>query len=319
MLRILDARTGEPVSAAPARRGLTRIEAHASGLDPTALRVLLTADLLVRALELGGTPVWTILTAPRDRPELRTAATRLAIRPFEDDRDLASGLGEAQVIHVAQRGTEDALGEGPVVSVAPAEWVQGAETARGTGEAAGTPGGETAGRPGAVAGGEPEGRTGGVSVGDEDGRAGEVSGGELIRPVPARCDGPDAAADPAFPALLADPAVLRLALLAVPRSEPARLDPAVLDDAARSLARWRRAVAGWARRPSRPVPGEVRERLRAAWEDDLDLPAVLGVLRDVERAPGVPDGARFETYVYADRLLALDLARDLGSDLGSPA
>ncbi|NUR31224.1 MAG: hypothetical protein HOV83_36175, partial [Catenulispora sp.] len=55
MLRILDARTGEPVPAAPARRGLTRIEAHASGLDPTDLRVLLTADLLVRALELGGT------------------------------------------------------------------------------------------------------------------------------------------------------------------------------------------------------------------------------------------------------------------------
>ncbi|MCG0069935.1 hypothetical protein L0F81_42980, partial [Streptomyces tricolor] len=179
MLRILDARTGEPVSAAPARRGLTRIEAHASGLDPTALRVLLTADLLVRALELGGTPVWTILTAPRDRPELRTAATRLAIRPFEDDRDLASGLGEAQVIHVAQRGTEDALGEGPVVSVAPAEWVQGAETARGTGEAAGTPGGETAGRPGAVAGGEAAGRAGGASVGGADGRAGEVSGADL--------------------------------------------------------------------------------------------------------------------------------------------
>ncbi|MFJ4580635.1 hypothetical protein [Streptomyces echinatus] len=240
MLRILDARTGEPVPAAPARRGLTRIEAHASGLDPTALRVLLTADLLVRALELGGTPVWTTLTAPRDQPELRTAAERLAIRPFEDGRDLASGLGDAQAIHVAQRDSGGSIGEGPVMDVA--------------------------------------------------------------QVAPA-----------ALEALLADPAAFRLALLAVPRSEPVRLDRAALDDAARCLARWRRAVAGWARRPSRPVPDEVRARLRAAWEDDLDVPAVLGVLRDVESAPGIPDGARFETYAYADRLLALDLARDLGS------
>ncbi len=57
----------------------------------------------------------------------------------------------------------------------------------------------------------------------------------------------------------------------------------------------------------------MRARLRAAWEDDLDLPGVLDVLRSVESAPDLPDGARFETYVYADRLLALDLARDLGS------
>ncbi|MFG3016726.1 hypothetical protein ACGFZB_41000 [Streptomyces cinerochromogenes] len=295
MLRILDARTGEPVPAAPARRGLTRIEAHASGLDPTGLRVLLTADLLVRALELGGTPVWTILTAPRDRPELRAAATRLAVRPFEDDRDLASGLGEAQLLHVAQRGTEDVLGEGPVVSVAPVEWIPGG--------AGGLSGGEPVGRVGAVAG---------EDAVDAPGAGAGVRAGERPGPGadPGRTAGPVPPAP--LPLLLSDPSVLRLALLAVPRSEPARLDPAALDDAARSLARWRRAVAGWARRPSRPVPAEVRDRLRAAWEDDLDLPAVLGVLRDVESAPGIPDGARFETYAYADRLLALDLARDIG-------
>ncbi|MBL1082964.1 hypothetical protein JK359_13390 [Streptomyces actinomycinicus] len=244
MLHILDARTGEPVSAAPARRGLTRIEAHASGLDPTALRVLLTADLLVRALELGGTPVWTILTAPREQPELRTAATRLAIRPFEDGRDLASGLGEAQVIHVAGGDAAVLRAEGPVAAVAPAAWA-----------------------------------------------------------------GPE----PPLPALLGDPAALRLALLSARRQDSARLDGTVLTEAAGQLARWRGAVAGWARRPSRPVPEEVRTRLRTAWEDDLDLPGVLEVLRDVERDPDLPDGARFETYAYADRLLALDLTRDVGS------
>ncbi|MFF8731443.1 hypothetical protein ACF073_33900 [Streptomyces sp. NPDC015171] len=243
MLRILDARTGEPVPAAPARRGLTRIEAHASGLDPTALRVLLTADLLVRALELGGTPVWTILTAPRDLPELRTAGTRLAIRPFEDGRDLASGLGEAQVLHVAEGGAA-MRAEGPVAAVAP-----------------------------------------------------------VVREDP----------QPPLAVLLTDPAALRLALLSVPRNRPARLDGAALDRAAGQLADWRRAVAGWARQPSRPVPEQVRNRLRDAWEDDLDLPGVLAVLRDVADAPDLPDGARFETYAYVDRLLALDLARDLGA------
>jgi hypothetical protein len=86
----------------------------------------------------------------------------------------------------------------------------------------------------------------------------------------------------------------------------------VLDGAAARLEGWRRAVAGWARQPSRPVPEVVRARLRAAWEDDLDLPGVLAVLGDVEKATDLPDGARFETFAYADRLLALELARDLG-------
>jgi hypothetical protein len=266
VLRILDARTGEPVTATPARRGLTRIEAHASGLDPTALRVLLTADLLVRALELGGTPVWTSLLAPRQHAELRAAATTLAIRPLEDGRDLAAGLGEAQAIHVVAEGAGRVQGEGPVARVAPVTWTQPPEPGP-------TPDAES-----------PATRT----LEHADSR------------------GPLAA-------LLSDPAALRLALLSVPRGAPVRLDGAVLDGAARQLSRWRRAVAGWARQPSKPVPDEVRTRLRTAWEDDLDLPGVLAVLRDVERAPDLPDGARFETYVYADRLLALDLPRDIGS------
>ncbi|MEU6774849.1 hypothetical protein [Streptomyces sp. NPDC046759] len=254
VLRILDARTGEAVPAAPARRGLTRVEARASGLDPTALRVLLTADVLVRALELSGTPVWTTLTAAHHHAGLRAAAATLSIRPFEDGRTLTPGLGEAQAIQVTAEDT-DAVGEGPVVWVAPLEW---------TGE-------------------------------------------------PLGAHTPDPAAPPAPQVPLDDPAALRLALLSVPRGEPVRLDCAALDEAAGRLARWRRAVAGWARQPSRPVPDEVRTRLRSAWEDDLDLPGVLDVLRDVETGTGPADGARFETYVYADRLLALDLARDLGS------
>ncbi|MEV5147404.1 hypothetical protein AB0L14_24125 [Streptomyces sp. NPDC052727] len=328
MLRILDARTGEPVPAAPARRGLTRIETHAFGLDPTALRVLLTADLLVRALELGGTPVWTILTAPRDQPELRTAATHLAIRPFEDDRDLASGLGEAQVIHVARWPTPGAWGGGPGEPAVP-------RGERAEGPAAAAPE-ESAERPAphlaegtaaAVAPGERgEGPPADPAPAARRGRdpapkarsASDPMGG--LAPG-ARGEGPLAAVapvdwvgpQPSLTALLADPAALRLALLSVPRHQPARLDGTALDRAAGQLADWRRAVAGWARHPSRPVPEPVRGRLRAAWENDLDLPGVLDVLRDVARAPDLSDGARFETYAYADRLLALDLAQDLGS------
>lgn len=41
---------------------------------------------------------------------------------------------------------------------------------------------------------------------------------------------------------------------------------------------------------------------------------MLSVLRSVEEAgPPLPDGARFETYAYADRLLGLELTRDVGA------
>lgn len=234
VLRIIDARTGDSVEAVPARRGLTRVEAHVPGYDGTALRVLLVTDVLARALELGRTPVWPLLSAEQDRAELRAGAAALGIRPFEDGRGGGPGPGEPQVIHVVGEG--GATPGGVRMAVAPV---------------AGTP--------------------------DES-----------------------------------DPATLRLALLSRHHSRPVQLDADALADAHDTLARWRHAVAVWAREPSRPVPDEVRAELRTAWEDDLDVPAVLRVLRQVE-ASDLPGGARFETYVYADRLLGLELARDLGT------
>ncbi|MEU4657112.1 hypothetical protein AB0G32_24785 [Streptomyces sp. NPDC023723] len=236
MLRITDARTGETVAAAPARRGLTRVHAHVARRDATALRVLLVTDLLVRALELGGTPVWALLSGGRQEAELRADAAALGTHPLEDGRDAGAGPGEARAVQVvAEGGTAP---DGVLVSVAP--------------------------------------------VDDLDSGA-------------------------------ADPYALRLALLARPRGEAVRLDAAALDDARETLRRHRRAVADWARQPSRPVPEDVRAELRAAWEDDLDAPAVLRVLREVATGSGLPDGARFETYAYADRFLGLHLVRDLGS------
>ncbi|MET9133204.1 hypothetical protein [Streptomyces antibioticus] len=235
MLRIIDARTGEAVLAAPVRRGPTRIEAHVSGHGTGALRVLLVTDLLVRALELDSTPVRAVLTGEADRAVLRAGAADLGIHPLEEGHEPGGWPAERQVLRVAAEG--DAGADGVQVVV-----------------------------------------------------------GDVLGEAPS------------------DPTVLRLALLERPRTETVRLDAAVLSDAHDTLVRWRRAVAAWARQPSRPVPDEVRGRLRAAWEDDLDVPAVLRVLRSVADAgPELPDGARFETYAYADRLLGLELTRDIGA------
>lgn len=224
MIRITDARSGEPVDVRP---GLTRVHAHVAGADTSALRVLLVADVLARALELGGTPVVTV-AAPS--AALRARAADLGIRPAEPEPPTVG-----QALHVL--GTQGTAPDGVNVEVAP------------------------------------------------------VTG-------PADTTAP--------------PSALRLALLAHPRRYPVDLGTTALTEARDTLVRWRTAVAAWATRPSRPVPGQVRHDLRAAWEDDLDVPAVLAVLRGVEDADDLPDGARFETYAYADRLLGLDLTREVG-------
>ncbi|MGW4343895.1 hypothetical protein ACWEL8_02165 [Streptomyces sp. NPDC004690] len=110
----------------------------------------------------------------------------------------------------------------------------------------------------------------------------------------------------------ADPLALRLALLARPYARPADLTGRTLDDARATLARWRARVAAWADAPSRPLHADTLRRLGAAYDDDLDTPAVLDALRRLEDEPDVPDGTRFETFVYADRVLALELPRDIG-------
>ncbi|GGT86205.1 hypothetical protein GCM10010256_53030 [Streptomyces coeruleorubidus] len=299
VLRIIDARTGEPVHAAPARRGLTRVEVHAPGSDATNLRVLLVADLLVRALEIGGTPVWALLTGGSRQAELRADAAALGIRPFEDSPDVSAGLGEAQVVHVAAAG--GTAPDGVRIAVAPVE-AAGPGTSGGERREAGTAD-DVSAEPGPPADKSSEPSPPSGRPAEEDPRADKSSASD-------RSNG-----RPMGPGTLGgvDPTVLRLALLTRHHNAPVRLEEAVLEEAGATLARWRGAVARWARRPSRPVPDEVRGRLREAWEDDLDVPRVLDELRRVENEPELPEGARFETYAYADRLLGLELTRDLGA------
>ncbi len=125
-----------------------------------------------------------------------------------------------------------------------------------------------------------------------------------------------AAAHPAVTAQLTargmDPLALRLAFLQAHYRQPLALTWDVLAVADESLRCWRRQVAGWACSPSRPMSIPNVAQVAAAFDDDLATPAALGTLRALAQDGGVPPGAKFETFAYTDRLLGLDLAREVG-------
>jgi hypothetical protein len=50
----------------------------------------------------------------------------------------------------------------------------------------------------------------------------------------------------------------------------------------------------------------------AGFEDDLDTPRALQAVRRLEKDAAVGDGAKFETFAWADALLGLDLTRLVG-------
>ena len=102
VLRITDARTGE---AAEIRRALTRVHAQVPGDDTSALRVLLVADVLARALELGGSPVLLVADPPAP---LRRRADDLGVRPSET----AATRGGGRVLRVTGSGESEHAGHG---------------------------------------------------------------------------------------------------------------------------------------------------------------------------------------------------------------
>jgi hypothetical protein len=83
-------------------------------------------------------------------------------------------------------------------------------------------------------------------------------------------------------------------------------------DATETLSRWRRQVAEWAQSPSGAMSRRYAEAITAAFADDLDTAAALRELAALAGDPGEPDGVKFETFAAADRLLGLDLAREIG-------
>jgi cysteinyl-tRNA synthetase len=54
------------------------------------------------------------------------------------------------------------------------------------------------------------------------------------------------------------------------------------------------------------------ERVEAAFDDDLDTPAALRVLLDLEGDASVAPGAKFESFLHLDQVLALDLSIEIG-------
>jgi cysteinyl-tRNA synthetase len=109
-----------------------------------------------------------------------------------------------------------------------------------------------------------------------------------------------------------DPLALRLSFLGSRYRTQINLTWDEIAGADRTLSRWRASVARWAEAPSKPMCAEYVERFREAIDDDLDTPAALQVLRDVEKDAEIPDGAKFEMFAWFDHVLGLDLARDVG-------
>ena len=70
-------------------------------------------------------------------------------------------------------------------------------------------------------------------------------------------------------------------------------------------------VAEWAESPSKPMCADYSAELREAFEDDLDTPRAIQVLRRLEKAD-LPAGSKLETFLWVDHYLGLDVARDIG-------
>ncbi|TWP38345.1 hypothetical protein [Leekyejoonella antrihumi] len=107
-----------------------------------------------------------------------------------------------------------------------------------------------------------------------------------------------------------DPLNLRLALLHFPYAAPAALSAARLHRADATLIRWRFKVSYWKDQPD--APARDLEALDALLANDLDTGSVLRAMHRIEIDHTIPSGAKFQTFVALDRVLALDLRRSCG-------
>jgi len=109
-----------------------------------------------------------------------------------------------------------------------------------------------------------------------------------------------------------DPLALRLAFLERRYRERLDLTWPGLTEADRTLRQWREQVADWATHPSRPMSAPHVAEIAGAFDDDLNAPAALAVLRDLASTADISPGAKFETFAHVDQLLGLDLVREVG-------
>ncbi|PZG05526.1 cysteine--tRNA ligase [Nonomuraea aridisoli] len=109
-----------------------------------------------------------------------------------------------------------------------------------------------------------------------------------------------------------DPLAVRLAFLEHRYRQQLNLTWDTLRAADRTVRRWRARVAEWSESPSAPMAAAYAERVESAFDDDLDTPAALRILRELERDETVAPGAKFETFLHLDQVLALDLSSEIG-------
>lgn len=88
--------------------------------------------------------------------------------------------------------------------------------------------------------------------------------------------------------------------------------PDAMRDADAQVRRLRRRMAEWgAPTALGPAATEVDVRFRAALADDLDLPRAIVIVNEVVGS-SLPDGERYALLASWDRVLGLDLAREVG-------
>jgi len=281
VFRIYDTRTGRVTEVGPEPGGLLRM--YVPGPSPRRpaqfgeLRSLLVADLIRRNAEhRHGLTVVASLVAPDAGNEGGTAAPgadALALNIRPAEQTTAPAPGEADL-------AAPALGQADLTAPAPGQ-------------------------------AEP----GEIIIEAQPGLAAGATVRHAVRVGPVTFDDRDAGAQVPLSALAEnglDPLAARLALMSFHHAERAALTWDILAEADRSLRRWRRLVAEWAESPSRPMCAEVSARVAAAFDGDLDTPAALRALRGLEDDPQIPPGSKFESFLHADQLLALDLPREIG-------
>ncbi|MFG1703999.1 cysteine--tRNA ligase [Nonomuraea sp. M3C6] len=116
-----------------------------------------------------------------------------------------------------------------------------------------------------------------------------------------------------------DPLAVRLAFLEHRYRQQLNLTWDTLRAADRTLRRWRARVAEWSESISAPMAGDYVKRVEAAFDDDLDTPSALRILRELERDESVPPGAKFEAFLHVDQVLGLDLSTEIGKTPVLPA
>ncbi|NUT43304.1 MAG: cysteine--tRNA ligase [Thermoactinospora sp.] len=109
-----------------------------------------------------------------------------------------------------------------------------------------------------------------------------------------------------------DPLAVRLAFMEHRYRQQLNLTWDTLRAADRTLSRWRARVAEWAESPSAPLAADLVRQAETAFADDLDTPAALRVLREIERSPDLAPGSKFETFLYLDYVLGLELSGQIG-------